>query len=161
MGRCVAKTNAASRPQFDNPSPLRNLVSPFLLISKNERFCPQCYEADLNAERPMYNRLLWSIACVEACPLHRMLLQEIPTAPPAETLPFGCLAYPELTGPASRPFAQRLPTTKKSCALVWLPNYLMTSIIREFLSRAIQPSHSCAIQRRSCSTGKQLISRNT
>jgi hypothetical protein len=58
--------------------PLRGLVSSFALISKHERFCVQCYRDDELSNRQMYNRLLWSIGCVEACPLHGTLLQTVP-----------------------------------------------------------------------------------
>jgi hypothetical protein len=78
--------------------PLRNLVSSFLLISKRERFCPQCYQEDLNSERPMYNRLLWSIACVEACPLHKTLLKENPSASSTKARPFWVPGISRLDG---------------------------------------------------------------
>jgi transcriptional regulator with XRE-family HTH domain len=58
--------------------PLRGLVPSFALISKRERFCAQCYRDDELANRQMYNRLLWSIGCVEACPLHGTLLLAVP-----------------------------------------------------------------------------------
>lgn len=60
--------------------PLRGAVSTFRLLSKTERFCPSCYRDDESTNRPKYNRLLWSIACVEACPLHATLLEPVPGA---------------------------------------------------------------------------------
>lgn len=54
--------------------PLRNLVSAFVLLSDKQRFCPGCHEDDALAERERYDRLLWSIAAVKACPLHRLQL---------------------------------------------------------------------------------------
>lgn len=57
--------------------PLRTVVPRFKLLSKIERFCPHCYADDERANRPKYNRLLWSIECVEACPLHNVLLEPV------------------------------------------------------------------------------------
>jgi hypothetical protein len=78
--------------------PLQNLVSSFSLISTRERFCPLCYEADERAARPMYNRLLWSIACVDACPLHSSLLQDSPSAPKMEMRAFSVPGISRLDG---------------------------------------------------------------
>jgi hypothetical protein len=60
--------------------PLKNLVSNFVLLSKKGRFCPGCYENDVRLGRDCYERLLWSIAAVEACPLHRFRLVNSPQA---------------------------------------------------------------------------------
>ncbi|SIT41686.1 conserved hypothetical protein [Paraburkholderia piptadeniae] len=60
--------------------PLSAVVSSFKLLSKIERFCACCYRDDEVAGRPKYNRLLWSIDCVEACPIHNVLLQTVPYA---------------------------------------------------------------------------------
>jgi hypothetical protein len=61
--------------------PLRILVPRVKLLSKKERFCPSCYRDDESVGRPKYNRLLWSIHCVEACSLHNALLETVPEAP--------------------------------------------------------------------------------
>jgi hypothetical protein len=58
--------------------PLRNCVPTFALISQRERCCPRCYEEDLQLGRQIYNRLLWSVGCVDACPRHGILLQVVP-----------------------------------------------------------------------------------
>lgn len=55
--------------------PLRDCVPTFALLSHRERYCPRCFEDDLQHRRQIYNRLLWSIGCVEACPRHGLLLQ--------------------------------------------------------------------------------------
>ncbi|MFM0033934.1 TniQ family protein [Paraburkholderia strydomiana] len=58
--------------------PLRGVVSAFVLLSHKRRFCPRCYEDDLRGQRDCYDRLLWSIEAVAACPLHRMKLVNRP-----------------------------------------------------------------------------------
>ncbi|TCG03061.1 hypothetical protein BZM27_51280 [Paraburkholderia steynii] len=58
--------------------PLRAVVPRFKLLSTVERFCPRCFRDDECVNRPKYNRLLWSIHCVEACPLHNVLLEVVP-----------------------------------------------------------------------------------
>ncbi|MEX3929154.1 TniQ family protein [Paraburkholderia sp. BR10936] len=58
--------------------PLRGLIGRTKLLCRKERFCPSCYCDDEIQGRPKYNRLLWSIDCVEACPLHRTLLETAP-----------------------------------------------------------------------------------
>jgi hypothetical protein len=60
--------------------PLRNILGSSALLSKFEKFCPRCYRDDECANRPKYNRLLWSIASVDACPIHETLLQPVPYA---------------------------------------------------------------------------------
>ncbi|MBC8642739.1 TniQ family protein [Caballeronia sp. EK] len=54
--------------------PLRNLVSPLKLMSSDRQFCPYCYKEDEQLGRSRYDRLLWSIKAVVACPLHRARL---------------------------------------------------------------------------------------
>ncbi|MEM5448884.1 TniQ family protein [Paraburkholderia guartelaensis] len=58
--------------------PLRGVVPAFLLISQVERFCPVCYLDDERAKREKYNRLLWAVGCVKACPIHGSLLEPVP-----------------------------------------------------------------------------------
>ncbi|WP_227245430.1 TniQ family protein [Paraburkholderia caribensis] len=58
--------------------PLRTCVAFLKLLSKHERFCPSCYRDDESLDRPKYNRLLWAIQYVEACPLHNALLETVP-----------------------------------------------------------------------------------
>jgi transcriptional regulator with XRE-family HTH domain len=58
--------------------PLRRCVPPKKLISCIERFCPSCYADDERAPRPKYNRLLWAIDCVTACPVHGLQLKPAP-----------------------------------------------------------------------------------
>ncbi|MEX3856489.1 TniQ family protein [Paraburkholderia sp. BR10923] len=60
--------------------PLRGVIGRTKLLYRKERFCPCCYRDDEALGRPKYNRLLWSIECVEACPLHSTLLETAPEA---------------------------------------------------------------------------------
>jgi TniQ len=60
--------------------PLRHILSHYRLISAAERFCPACYSDDELAGRQKYNRLLWSIDCVTACPVHGLVLKPVPRA---------------------------------------------------------------------------------
>ncbi|WP_261540894.1 TniQ family protein [Burkholderia multivorans] len=57
--------------------PLKVVVPPTKLLSPIERFCPICYADDERSGRPKYNRLLWAIDCVTACPLHNVQLQAV------------------------------------------------------------------------------------
>ncbi|WP_236860846.1 TniQ family protein [Burkholderia sp. MSMB617WGS] len=57
--------------------PLKAVVPPTKLLSPIERFCPICYAHDESSERPKYNRLLWAVDCVAACPLHCVQLQAV------------------------------------------------------------------------------------
>lgn len=53
--------------------PLAGLVPDRNLTAKSNRWCPACLKED-EAHGTPYGRLLWSIAAVEACPTHRILL---------------------------------------------------------------------------------------
>jgi hypothetical protein len=55
--------------------PLRGMVPSWNLLRGDELYCPECYREDEHLTRPRYHRLLWCIACVRACPLHRTLLR--------------------------------------------------------------------------------------
>ncbi|ABE32854.1 hypothetical protein Bxe_A0076 [Paraburkholderia xenovorans LB400] len=57
--------------------PLRDIVPSWKLLSQKERYCPLCYSDDESNKRPKYNRLLWSLDCVMACPVHNVLLVEV------------------------------------------------------------------------------------
>ncbi|CAB3704192.1 hypothetical protein LMG22037_03673 [Paraburkholderia phenoliruptrix] len=54
--------------------PMKGLVSPLKLMSSGRRFCPVCFKEDEKLGRQRYDRLLWSIKAVVACPLHRTRL---------------------------------------------------------------------------------------
>ncbi len=60
--------------------PLSSVVPNYGLISPVERFCPRCYADDERAGRQKYNRLLWAIKCVTACPVHGLALKRVPQA---------------------------------------------------------------------------------
>ncbi|MGF6574892.1 transcriptional regulator with XRE-family HTH domain [Paraburkholderia sp. GAS333] len=57
---------------------LRGIVSPYQLIAQTDKFCPACYAEDEKAGRQKYDRLLWAIRCVAACPLHELRLTSEP-----------------------------------------------------------------------------------
>jgi hypothetical protein len=54
--------------------PLRGVVSPLKLITGRHRYCPQCFRDDDKNGRGRYERLLWTIDSVVACPLHEIRL---------------------------------------------------------------------------------------
>lgn len=58
--------------------PMRGLVSPLKLMSSDRRFCRDCYKEDEQLGRDRYDRLLWSIKAVVACPSHRRPLVDHP-----------------------------------------------------------------------------------
>lgn len=68
--------------------PLRSILPNYKLLSPVERFCPYCYLADERANHPVYNRLLWVVDCVKACPLHKVELQPAPRPCAAAKEPF-------------------------------------------------------------------------
>ncbi|MGF6786949.1 hypothetical protein OKW27_001262 [Paraburkholderia sp. 35.1] len=78
--------------------PLRTLVPRYNLLKKKARFCASCYSDDEAVGRQKYDRLLWCIQLVEACPLHNTLLKEVPetTAPTRYT--FGLPGLSRLDG---------------------------------------------------------------
>ncbi|WP_321845896.1 TniQ family protein [Paraburkholderia bannensis] len=51
--------------------PWRNVIAQKTLLSKPFRWCPQCFAQDKAEGREPYFRLLWDIAEVHACPIHR------------------------------------------------------------------------------------------
>lgn len=53
---------------------LRDIVPDYQLLSHCQRYCPACYLDDERHSRPTYNRLLWVIAVVTACPIHGVRL---------------------------------------------------------------------------------------
>lgn len=82
--------------------PLKNLVSGFVLLSDKPRFCPACYEDDTMAGRDRYDRLLWSIDAVTACPLHRLQLLNRSQARPRSAFNGGGGASAHEAGPPRR-----------------------------------------------------------
>ncbi|MBB5400529.1 TniQ family protein [Paraburkholderia youngii] len=90
--------------------PLRDIVPALKLLSQTERYCPLCYSDDECNKRPRYNRLLWSLGCVQACPIHHVLLLEVGSLGSDEGRPFflpgvsrldGSSLAGEETGPAT------------------------------------------------------------
>jgi len=55
---------------------VQDLLSDFLLAAKCARYCPQCYTDDVAGGTDCYNRLLWTLDVVRACPLHEVTLLE-------------------------------------------------------------------------------------
>ncbi|MGF6837905.1 hypothetical protein QF001_001772 [Paraburkholderia youngii] len=58
--------------------PVRTVLPRYKLVARVERFCPACFADDERSNRPKYNRLLWMIDCVIACPIHGLILEPIP-----------------------------------------------------------------------------------
>lgn len=48
-----------------------------LPLVRYRRWCPQCYDDDCALRHGPYDRLLWSIEAVEACPRHNVQLQSV------------------------------------------------------------------------------------
>lgn len=68
--------------------PLRYLVSSYQLIESTNRFCPMCYAEDEQMQRSKYDRLLWTIRCVTACPRHERRLMTEPKIKSKCSLPY-------------------------------------------------------------------------
>jgi TniQ len=68
--------------------PLKNVVSSYQLIHSTNRVCPKCYAEDECVGRAKYDRLLWTLCCVTACPKHRCKLVYEPRAKGSTPLPF-------------------------------------------------------------------------
>jgi transcriptional regulator with XRE-family HTH domain/Zn finger protein HypA/HybF involved in hydrogenase expression len=48
-----------------------------LTMSRYRKWCTQCIEEDLGSKTGPYERLLWSVDYVKACPVHQVQLQDI------------------------------------------------------------------------------------
>jgi hypothetical protein len=70
LNRLTSRSNL----QLLTLSACRNLLSSYQLIESANRFCPACYTEDETAGRNKYDRLLWTIRCVTACPIHELRL---------------------------------------------------------------------------------------
>lgn len=57
--------------------PLKALLPTNKLVTEVSRFCPRCYESDEATGREKYDRLLWTIDAVKACPVHEVSLVEV------------------------------------------------------------------------------------
>lgn len=55
-------------------TPWRLLVSNECLTARQDRWCPKCFKDDLKSARQPYLRLLWDIAEVGVCPVHKVEL---------------------------------------------------------------------------------------
>lgn len=51
-----------------------------LAVSHTRKWCGECYESDAESDVGAFDRLLWSINNVQACPLHRTQLQSVCSA---------------------------------------------------------------------------------
>lgn len=58
-----------------------------LAVSRYRKWCPECFTEDLNTEIGPYDRLLWSIDDVHACPMHLVKLQSTCPSCGANSLP--------------------------------------------------------------------------
>jgi DNA-binding XRE family transcriptional regulator len=68
--------------------PLKGSISSYQLIDSTSRFCPACYADDERASRPKYDRLLWTIRCVSACPKHELRLVKESKSKGLRSLPY-------------------------------------------------------------------------
>jgi len=59
--------------------PIKGLVPNLKLLANNSRFCPDCYAEDVRKGRQQYERLIWLLAPVYACPVHGVRLEEQPS----------------------------------------------------------------------------------
>lgn len=67
-----------------------------LATSKYRKWCPNCWAYDIDTESGPYDRLLWSIDAVQACPFHHVRLGSI--CQHCGAGPFGVLTGRDLSG---------------------------------------------------------------
>jgi hypothetical protein len=58
-----------------------------LRVMPHRRWCPECYHEDCSGAHGPYDRLLWSIDLVAACPIHSVQLEDTCAACGAAKLP--------------------------------------------------------------------------
>jgi transcriptional regulator with XRE-family HTH domain len=62
---------------FTTLLPYRRILTQYNLLRKMNAWCPHCFEGWKEQGTPVYNPLLWKLACVRACPVHGQELQEL------------------------------------------------------------------------------------
>lgn len=67
-----------------------------LSLSRYRKWCGHCFDSDLESELGPYERLLWSIDLVEACPNHKVKLRS--TCPICGSGPFPLLTGRDISG---------------------------------------------------------------
>ncbi|WP_233832853.1 TniQ family protein [Paraburkholderia sp. ZP32-5] len=107
--------------------PLRDIVPRYKLLSQTERYCPLCYLDDENNKRPKYNRLLWSLDCVKACPVHNVLLVEVRSFASNEGRPFFLPGISRLDG-TSLAAANATPATDEQSCMARMTAHLLDDI---------------------------------
>lgn len=63
--------------RFLTMSTWRQVISRRKLLKHTRAWCPECYSASHQSQSPVYDPLLWSIATVVACPIHRAPLEHL------------------------------------------------------------------------------------
>ena len=71
MAAELAALTGRTEVLFTNLAPLLNHIQGQALVSASERVCPSCLTEDIEAGRLPYGRLLWRMASVTCCPVHR------------------------------------------------------------------------------------------
>jgi hypothetical protein len=90
---------------------LKYIVSPYHLIEPVPRFCPACYAEDECAGRMKYDRLLWTLRCVTACPKHRRQLVYEPRVKGPSPLPYTVPGISRIDGSSLANVASKKATT--------------------------------------------------
>jgi len=56
-------------------APIARIVNTWRLVARTRRWCPECMSEAMAAGVP-YAQLLWHVACVSACPIHQVALEQ-------------------------------------------------------------------------------------
>jgi transcriptional regulator with XRE-family HTH domain len=65
---------------------LESFITQSGLMARNKKWCPICHDESISAGTELYDRLLWAVASVQACPKHGIRLVEQCICNPKEKL---------------------------------------------------------------------------
>jgi len=67
-----------------------------IAVSRDRKWCPECFDSDLSAASGSYDRLLWCLDDVQICPIHKVQLSKI--CPSCGSGPFRVLTGRDISG---------------------------------------------------------------
>lgn len=89
--RFIARMKSFSAAQSWDQATLKELIElqgiEALPVSSRRRWCARCYDDDCSQQHGPYDRLLWSVGLVAACPVHQVSLEDSCGSCGAKNLP--------------------------------------------------------------------------
>lgn len=124
--------------------PLRSVLAPKRLMTKQARWCPQCFQDDYENQKTPYFRLAWDIGSINVCAKHESpLIASCPHCKRSNVRHAASYVVPGWCSSCGHFLGEPAPENQQSCSHQ-TPDYEQAHLIGKLLAATSSPSTDIA-----------------